>query len=48
MLTVAGVLAVAAFLLTDVGKLVTGSVLIFLAESAIGLLIIAALLGVFK
>lgn len=48
MLTIAGVLAVIGFLLTDSGKLITGGLLIFIAESFIGMLIIAALLGVFK
>jgi len=48
MLTVAGILAVIVFLTSDVGKLTTGALLIFLAESFVGMLIIAALFGVFK
>jgi hypothetical protein len=48
MLTIAGILAVIAFITSDVGKLTTGGLLIFLAESFVGMLLIAALLGVFK
>jgi len=47
-LTVVGVLAVLSFIMTDVGKLTIGSLLVFIAESFVGVLIIAALLGVFK
>lgn len=48
MLTIAGLIAFVAVLLTNNGRFAVGSLLVFFAESFVGLLIIAALLGVFK
>jgi hypothetical protein len=48
MISLVGFIAAVVFLTSDAGRLTTGALLIFLAESFVGLLVIAALFGVFK